>query len=411
MTDQIITCPNCNTEIPLNTALTEKIQLQLRKQMSLELQAEKEKMAELEKNLKLKEQDVQKIIDTGIASERQKIALEAKNEASKKVELELRDLQQANSEKDQKLKEMEKAELDLRRQKREIEEREKSMKLELERQIDQERAKIVEETKREASEEARLKVAEKDKQIAQMNKTIEDLKRKGEQGSMQIQGDVQENDLRDLLQNIFPVDNIADVPTGIRGADLIQTVHTKFGQEAGIMLWESKNTKAWSNDWVKKLRDDQGLAKADVCILISQTLPEGITDFGLVDGVWVSNYQSAPSLATVLRANILQVAQVKQSLVGKDQKMELLYSYLSGSEFRHHIENIVSAFSSMRSDLDSEKRSMQRIWKKREKEIERVTINTSSMYGDLQGLIGASLQTIQALELPGSELLEEDFDE
>jgi len=433
MNDQMIICPECNAEIPLNIALTEKMEHQMEEKMKLKLKAAREEsekkeklmMAEIEKkekeiqfelakkemefkakeeDFKRKEADQQKKIEEGIEKEREKIALEASKKAAKQVELQMKDLEIANKEKEDELKSMKEAELELRKQKREIEAREKNLALEMERKLDENRAKIAEEAKKEAIEEARLKIAEKDKQMEQLKKSLEDAKRKSEQGSMQIQGDVQENDLKILLESVFPVDNIADVPTGINGADLIQTVHTKFGQEAGIILWESKNTKAWSNNWIKKLKDDQAAAKADVCILISQVLPEGISDFGYVDGVWVCSYPSASSLASVLRTNILQVSKIKQSLVGKDQKMEMLYNYLSGNEFKNKMENIVSAFSGLKIELDKEKRAMQRIWSRREKEIDRVQMNTSGMYGDLQGIIGASsLQTIDALELPEGE--------
>lgn len=411
MSEQIISCPECSAEIPLNTVLTEKIQAELRKEMNAELQEKKAELAKKEADFAKQEEDLQKTIEARIAKEREEIAKQAKDEAAKTLDLQLKDLQKANEEKDQELKNMKEAELELRKQKREVEAREKNMQLELERKLDTEREKIALDAKKAAAEESRLKIAEKDKQMEQLKKALEDAKRKSEQGSMQIQGDVQEDDLKIQLQNLFPVDTVEDVPTGIKGADLVQRVRTELGREAGMILWESKNTKAWSAGWIKKLKDDQALVKADVCILVSQSLPDGIEDFGYVDGVWVCKYTSAASLAAVLRANILQLSQVKQSLVGKDQKMELLYNYLSGSEFRNRIENIVSAFTGMQSDLETEKRSMQRIWKKREKEIERVVMNTSGMYGDLQGLIGASLQTINALELPAGDEEDEDSDE
>lgn len=403
MTEQTIICPECSAEIPLNKALTGKIHAELRKEMNAELQDKRTELAQKETQFAKQQEDLQKTIDARVAKERAEIAKQAKDEATKVLDLQLKDLQKANEEKGQELKAMKEAELELRRQKREIEAREKNLQLEFERKMDTEREKIAEDVRKAAAEESRLKVAEKDKQIAQMNKTIVDLKRKGEQGSMQIQGDVQEDGLKIQLQNIFPIDTIEDVPTGIKGADLVHRIRTDLGQEAGTILWESKNTRAWNGGWVKKLKDDQASVKADACILVSQALPDGIDDFGYVDGVWVCKYRSAASLASVLRHSVVEISQVKQSLVGKDQKMELLYNYLSGSEFRNRVENIVSAFTGMQSDLETEKRSIQRTWKKREKEIERVITNTSGMYGDLQGLIGASLKTIRSLELSSGD--------
>ena len=472
MTDQIITCPQCGTDIPLTDALTKKIEQQLKNQLeggikekekelqarevvlqesqkqieaqvTQKVEAEKTKMWVIaqqkateknalefknlqkdveEKNQKLqelqnkelelmqqkrgleeKEKTMQLELTRQLDQEREMIETATKKQMSEKYDLEFKDLHKEVEEKNRKLTEMQTQELELRKQKRDLEAKEKSMQLQLERQLDEERSKISEIAKKEASEENHMKILEKDKQMEQMRKTIAELKRKSEQGSTQIQGDAQENDLKTLLQTTFPLDLIEDVPTGIRGADLIQTVHSEFGQKAGIILWESKNTKAWSNDWLKKLKDDQSIAKSDICILISQTLPDDIENFGIKDGVWVVGYQFALPLVNALRIHLKEVNQVKQSLVGKGEKMEYLYHYLSGNEFKNRIENIVNAFTSLQRDLETEKRSMERIWNKRSKEIERVIINTSGLYGDLQGIIGASLPTIQALELPTGE--------
>lgn len=403
MTEQTITCHKCNAQIPLNDALTEKIRQQLQGEMEKDL---REKEKELEEKTKLLEQS-KKDIDSQVAkkleAEKTKMWEIAQKKAVEKFDTELKDLKKANEEKESQLDKMREQELDLRKEKRKIEEEKKNMIIEIERKMDSERKNIAEQAKKDASEEMRLKMAEKDKQMEQLRKSLEDAKRKSEQGSMQIQGDVQEDDLKLMLQNAFPMDCIEDVPTGIKGADLVHTVNSTFGQKAGMILWESKNTKAWSGDWIKKLKEDQSLVKADVCILVSQTLPDDVKDFKFQGGVWVCSYQSVMSLVSILRLHLTQVNQVKQSLVGKDEKMELLYGYLSGSEFKNRIENIVTAFTGMQSDLESEKRAIQRIWKKREKEIERVVMSTSGMYGDLQGIVGASLPTIKSLELPSGE--------
>lgn len=403
MSDQTITCPKCGNEIPLSDALSEKMRHQLEGEIGKEF---KEKEKALEEKAKLLEES-QKNMDAQVAkkleAEKVKMWEEAQKKAEEKSELKFKNLEKANEEKDKQLDKMREDQLELMQEKRKIEEEKKNMKLENEKKLDSERKEIAEQAKKDASEEMRLKMAEKDKQLDQMKKSVEDLKRKSEQGSMQIQGDVQEDDLKMMLQTNFSMDVVEDVPTGIKGADLVQTVNNSFGQKSGIILWESKNTKAWSDEWIKKLKGDQALVKADVCILVSQTLPEGVKDFKFQGGVWICSYQSALSLVTVLRLHLTQMSQVKQSLVGKDEKMELLYNYLSGSEFKNRIENIVSAFTSMQTDLDTEKRSMERIWKKRGKEIERVIMSTSGMYGDLQGIVGASLPAIKSLELPSGE--------
>lgn len=407
MSDQTITCPKCGNEIPLSDALSEKMRHQLEGEIGKEF---KEKEKALEEKAKLLEES-QKDMDAQVAKklevEKVKMWELAQKKADEKNELKFKNLEKANEEKEKQLDKMREDQLVLMKEKRAIEEEKKNMKLENEKKLDSERKEIAEQAKKDASEEMRLKMAEKDKQLDQMKKSVEDLKRKSEQGSMQIQGDVQEDDLKMMLQTNFSMDVVEDVPTGIKGADLVQTVNNSFGQKSGIILWESKNTKAWSDEWIKKLKGDQALVKADVCVLVSQTLPEGVKDFKFQGGVWICSYQSALSLVTVLRLHLTQVSQVKQSLVGKDEKMELLYNYLSGSEFKNRIENIVSAFTSMQTDLDAEKRSMERLWKKRGKEIERVIMSTSGMYGDLQGIVGASLPAIKSLELPSGEEDEE----
>jgi hypothetical protein len=398
--DQNIKCPNCGTEIPVTDALTQSIRLNLETSLKADVLKKEKELNSREELLKTNEKKIQKEVQQKVEVEKIKILLSAKKEAEEKNNLELLDLQKISEEKDVKLREMQDNELELRKQKREIEEKEKSLEIEFQRKIDIERQTISEKVKSDSEEEGRLKIAEKDKQLEQMRKTIDDLKRKSEQGSTQIQGDVQENDIKILLQNSFPVDLIEDVPTGIKGADIIQKINSSLGQEVGIIIWESKNTKAWQGDWIKKLKDDQSLAKADLSILVSQILPEGITSFTYKNGVWVCGYKFIIPLVTILRQSLGEIYKIKQSVVGKDIKMEYLYNYLCGNEFRNKIENIVNAFSSMQTDLETEKRALQKIWKKREKEIERVIINTSGMYGDLQGIVGASLPDIQSLELP-----------
>jgi len=407
--DQNIKCPNCGTEIPVTDALTQSIRSELEASLKIDVLKKETELNTREKSLKINEGKIQKEINEKVEIEKEKIWTIAQQKAKEKINLELLDLQKASQEKDEKLKEMQVHELELRKQKRDIEEREKNLEIEFQRKIDNEIKEISKKVKNESDEEGRLKLAEKDKQMKQMRKTIDDLKRKSEQGSTQIQGDVQENDIKILLQNNFPVDSIEDVPTGIKGADIIQKIHSSLGREVGVILWESKNTKGWSNDWVKKLKDDQILAKADFCILVSQILPEGVSSFTYKDGVWICGYKFIIPLVTVLRHSLGEIYQIRQSVVGKDIKMEYLYNYLCGNEFRGKIENIVSAFSGMQLDLEVEKRAMQKIWKKREKEIERVIINTSGMYGDLQGIVGASLPAIQSLELPVIEDVDEEL--
>jgi hypothetical protein len=384
-----ITCPKCGEKIPLDDALTKEID-----------ESNRKKMQE-------RENTIRKEYEKKMKNERIILKQEAERKAREEAGAKFRDLELANAEKDQKLQEAGKREMDFIKQKRELEEKVKSVDLEVARKIEAERKKIEEGAQTKVSEEFRLQLKARDEKETQMSRTIDDLKRKLEQGSMQIQGEIQEDDLKEALSTAFPEDSIDDVPQGIRGADLVQTVQTRTGFQAGTMIWESKNTKAWGGDWAKKLKDDQVLVKADIAILVSQALPDGIKGFGLFEGVWVSDPTHFLPLAHALRHQLIQLAQMKSSLVGKDEKMEILYAYLTSPQFKNRMENIVGAFVSMKADLESEQRSAKRQWSKREKEIERVIDNTAGMYGDFQGLVGSALPTISSLELPSGEEAED----
>jgi hypothetical protein len=252
--------------------------------------------------------------------------------------------------------------------------------------------------KREAEEGLKLKVLEKDQTIASMREKIGELKQKAEQGSQQLQGEVQELELESLLRTKFPFDTIEPVPKGEFGGDALQRVMSQSGQACGTILWESKRTRNWSDGWLVKLRLDQRAARADVSVLVSQALPKGVETFDVIDGVWVASPRAALPVATVLRHSLLQVSMARQASEGQQTKTEMVYQYLTGPRFRHRIEAIVESFSAMQEDLDRERKATMKQWAKREEQIERVMGATVGMYGDLQGIAGKSLQEIEGLE-------------
>ena len=248
---------------------------------------------------------------------------------------------------------------------------------------------------------------EKEETITAMQKQIEDLKRRAEQGSQQLQGEVQELELENLLRAKFPFDTIEPVPKGEFGGDALQRVVSASGQPngtVGTILWESKRTKNWSDGWLVKLREDQRTAKAEVAVLVSQVLPKGVESFDVVDGVWVTSPRAVLPVATVLRHTLLQVSTARQVSEGQQTKTEMVYQYLTGPRFRHRVEAIVEAFSSMQEDLAAEKKAIQRQWAKREIQLNNVLQSTAGMYGDLQGIAGKSLQEIEGLELPALQI-------
>jgi hypothetical protein len=332
-----------------------------------------------------------------LSEEKEKIKSTTTQEIREALNVQINDLKEQAIEKDRKLADAQKAELELRKQKRELEDKGKQLELDVARRIDAERTKIQQDAAKQVQEEYRLKDAEKDKKLHDALKMNEELRRKLQQGSQQTQGEVLELELEQLIKANFPNDRIEPVPKGVNGADVIQKVVGRAGHECGSIIWELKHTKTWSDGWLAKLKDDQRAAKSDIAVLVSEALPKDCKGFGQHDGVWVSSSQCAVGLAVALRSQLVEVAIAKRAAIGKNEKMEVIYQYLSGSEFRQRVEAIVEAFVSMQTDLQEERRITERRWARREKQIQKVISSTSGMYGDLQGLIGSSLQTIPML--------------
>lgn len=411
---QIITCPSCKTDIDLEKINEDKYKLQL------EANFEKERDEMRKKSLAFAEQKMK--------------------EQAKKDEVEMQDLKNRLEEGNKKAEEMQKQELELRKQQRELEDKAKNSEYEMQKALDEERKKLQAESEKKANEDKkrfekdlldsqeeaikkqveeqkkidnedrkkleedfRKKELESFKQQEQMKKTIDDLKRKAEQGSMQIQGDVQEDDLKQSLQMTFPIDRIEDVPTGIKWADIIQWVRNSLGQETWVIIWESKNTKAWTDGWISKLKDDKLVAKASVAILITTVLPKGLNKFGMINDVMVTLPEYALQVVSLLRDRLISISKVEQWLQWKDVKMEMLYSYLTSEEFGSKVNWIIDAFENLKLWIDTEKRAMERIWKKREKELERVIISTSMMQWDFEWIIGQTLPGAERLSLDSWE--------
>jgi len=406
MPDQVILCPYCNREIPLTEALSHQIREKLRGEVEAEVREREKVLADRERALAKKEKEVKDLkrsFDEQLAKrledERGKLEKEVKEKVEEKTALELRDLRQQIAEKDEELEKTRKTELELRRERRRLEDSRKALELEMTRKLDEERAKIRDEAVKRVTEEHRLKDREKEEQMSAMKKQIEDLKRKAEQASQQMQGEVLELELEDILKANLPMDDIEPVPKGMRGADVLQNVYSHSGRRCGTIIWESKRTKSWSDSWIEKLKHDQRKVKAEIAVIMSTALPKEISNFGYVKGVWVTDYSCAVGLATALREGLIQVGTAKSALVGKSTKMEIMYNYLCGSQFRQRVEAILEAFLSMKKQLEQEKRAMTNIWAKREKQMEQIVGNVSGMYGDLQGIVGSSLPQLKGLEL------------
>lgn len=367
----------------------------LKKQRELQ---EKEKSFEFDmaKKIAEKELEIRKQFATGM----KQIESKTKKKTEATFGLEINDLKEQIIEKDKKLKESQDVELNLRKRQRLLEEKERALELEVARKLDFERQKIINKALTDYEEKHRLKDAEKEKQMADMRRQIDDLKRKAEQGSQQIQGEVLELHIEELLRQEFPIDDIEPVPKGIKGADAIQIVKSQSGKICGKVLWESKRTKNWSDNWIQKAKNDQREAKAHLVVIVSETLPDGVTQFSQINGVWVVSIPLALDLSRALRFMLLEVAREKSFQDGKTEKMEILYNYLTGAEFRNRLEAILEGFIALKNDLDSEKRAMEKNWAKREKQIDKVIKSIAGMHGDLEGIAGPSLPFVKMLELP-----------
>jgi hypothetical protein len=367
------------------------------RQQEVELRKRQRELEEAKESMELE-------ISRRIDGERDKIRQEAAKKLDDQYANQLADLKTTLEVREKAIEEFRAREIELRKRQRELEDSKKSLELDVARKVDEEREKIREEAAKKAAEEHRLKDLEKDKVINDLRASLEDMKRKAEQGSMETQGEVLEQDFEGQLRAFFPHDDIQPVPKGIRGADLVQSVRTPFDVECGVLLWETKNTKAWSAQWIPKLKDNMIETRAVIAILVSVVLPAGMDRFGQLDGVWVSDPPSAIPVAAALREQLIAVNRERTASIGKNEKMEALYQYLAGVEFKQKIEGIVEAFTSMQDQLNQERRAMERHWRQREKQIERVIKNTVGLYGDMQGIIGGHIPAIPALDLDGETL-------
>lgn len=279
-----------------------------------------------------------------------------------------------------------------------LREKDEMRDIEMKKKLMESEETIRNEARRKAEEEHQLKDTEKEKLINDLKKSLEDAQKKATQGSQQTQGESLELTLETKLRQEFPQDEILEVKKGVRGADITQLVVDKLNRKCGSILWESKNAK-WSDTWIEKLKEDQRQAKADLAVLVSVNLPEGINTFNFVRGVWVCSWTSFVPLALALRFNLINIYFEKQNAVGVDEKMKVLYEYLTGNEFKHRVEGIVEAFGTLQDDIEREKRWFSSKWARQEKEIRKVIDHTHGMYGDLQGVTGRALPEIKSLEL------------
>ena len=414
MTGPQIVCPKCNTSIKLTDSLAAPLIAKTRKQFEQHVADRELEFTKRESNLRKTQKalaEARETIDDEVAnrlrsersaiveseSKKARIALAADFERQDEVLAELRYKLDANN---AKLAEAQQAHADFLRKSREIDDAKRELALSVERKVQESLSAVRDKAKTEVEESLKSKVAEKEAQISGMMRQIEELRRKAEQGSQQLQGEALELELESLLRDRFPRDLFEPVPKGEFGGDIIHRVFGHAGQRCGTILWESKRTKTWSDSWLSKLRADQRAAKADIALVVSNVLPKGIDSFDLIDQVWVTKLRFALPLAIALRQSLIDVASGQRAAQGQRTKMETVYEYLTGPRFRHRIDAIVEKFTDMQTDLERERRTMMRQWAKREEQLKEVLHTSAGLYGDLQGIAGRSIPQIESLELP-----------
>ena len=336
---------------------------------------------------------------------------EGKKEIESKLKVKLKEeqseqfdaLQKELNEKSEQIKELNRTKAEIEKLKREKSELKEIAEAESQKRLNEILIGEKEKIKKAEEDKNELRFKEMQKQLEDQKKLTEEMKRKQEQGSMQLQGEVQELAIEEWLASKFPLDTIEEIKKGARGGDCIQIVHTRTEQNCGSIYYESKRTKDFQPSWIEKFKADIRDRGANVGVLVTEVMPSDMDRMGLKDGIWICNYEEFKGLCSVLRQGILQVNNAMITQENKGDKMDLLYDYLTSSTFRMQIEAIVEGFTQMKSDLDSEKRSMHRIWKQREKQIEKVVTNTIDMYGSIKGIAGNAIQSVKALELPGAD--------
>jgi len=400
-----IKCPNCKHEFPIGNALALEIENEIKARYlkrfnedKQALEAEKARLAAETEALKVQAENQDKLLNDKVRLAREQLTEEARKKAAEEMNQRFELLNKELTEKSQKLKDSEGKELELLKKQREIQEREDRLKLELEKQLLERQKEIEEKAKKMEGERFELKIKELEKKLEDQVQMAETMRRKMEQGSMQLQGEVQELALEELLRGSFPFDRIEEVSKGVKGADCMQIVVNAQAVECGKIIYESKRTKAFTNEWIEKLKLDMRNQKADIAVIVTETLPRDMSSFGFKEGVWICRFNEVKALAHLLRDSLIRISQAMVSQENKGDKMHMLYDYLTGNEFRRHIEAVVEGFVSMKETIGREKLQMEKLWKEREKQLEKVLLNTTQFYGSIKGIAGNAVGDLKLLE-------------
>ncbi|MEY4433178.1 MAG: hypothetical protein RLZZ44_1311 [Bacteroidota bacterium] len=409
-----ITCPNCGTEIDVNDVISHQLEAQFKHQYESKLQeerkkfdAESEKIAEERLALDKLKKEQEKLVEEKVNNQlrQEKTALEATLKAKLAEELaaQMNTIQEELKEKTEKVKLLNQAKADLEKLKREKEELKDALELENQEKLTQLISEEKEKIRKSEKERSELAIKELQKQLEDQRKLTEEMQRKQEQGSMQLQGEVQELGIEEYLSNTFPFDEIIEIKKGERGADCLQIVNTRTQSNCGTIYYESKRTKEFSKTWIEKFKGDIREKGAHVGVLVTEVYPKSMDRMGLYEGIWICSYDEFKGLSMVLRESIIQLSNAVATQENKGDKMVMLYDYLTSNDFKLQIEAIVEGFTELQIGLLSEKKAMNAIWKKRELQIEKVILNTTFMYQSVRGIAGSAVQPIKSLELPSED--------
>ncbi|MFD0835279.1 DUF2130 domain-containing protein [Mariniflexile aquimaris] len=409
-----IKCPNCGTSIDVQDILSHQLEEEIKQKYQSQLADEKKKYEADQEKLKQEKLDFeqkkkqenelfQERFDKKLKEEKGLLEGKLKAKLLEEQSEQFTALQKELNEKSEQIKELNRTKAEIEKLKREKGELKEAIEAEAQKNLNEILVSEKEKIRKAEEDKNELRFKEMQKQLEDQKKLTEEMKRKQEQGSMQLQGEVQELAIEEWLAVQFPLDTIEEIKKGARGGDCIQIVNTRTEQNCGKIYYESKRTKDFQSSWIEKFKNDIREKGANIGVLVTEVMPSDMDRMGLKDGIWICNYDEFKGLCNVLRESIVKVNLAISSQENKGDKMHMLYDYLTSNQFRMQIEAIVEGFTSMKTALDSEKRAMQRIWKEREKQIEKVTANTIDMHASIKGIAGNAIQSVKALELPGAD--------
>ncbi|MDX5446782.1 MAG: DUF2130 domain-containing protein [Bacteroidota bacterium] len=409
-----ISCPNCGTTIDVNRIVYHQLEEEMKRQLATRQEKMEEKYLRMVQEVKSRETEIQKKerqIEEKVASsvreklQAEKQALETKLKRSLMEEQEevLRTLREELQEKTEKVKELHLSRVEVERLKREKDTLREQIELEKEKELSERLKEERERLQKKVEDDQALRIKEKEKVIEDLKNQLNEARRRAEQGSMQLQGEIQELAIEEWLQSTFPLDTIEEIKKGARGGDCVQRVNTRTRVNCGTIYYESKRTKEFQPAWIAKFKTDMIAKGADLGVIVTEAMPKEMDRMDMVDGVWICSFEEFKGLSKVLRETIIRVNQAMGSQENKGEKMAMLYDYLTGNEFKMQLEAIIQGFEGMKLSLDRERRAMEKLWKEREKQIEAVLLNTTHFYGSIKGIAGNAIPTVPYLELPGSE--------